>query len=358
MLNKQSIILALIASGLLSALVGFGLQKNDQTDSTAPAPFRETEPFNSKAPRDIDTDSKLSTELTEAEKKQAYHESLMVALPASLKGVPTPAQLDVDATGNLIINDKIRKMFDHYLSAIGEENTSASIDRIELLLSRQLSEPALGQALQILGGYIDYKAAIDSILQQSSLYQSGQFDAQAIASVKAQIRLERNTYFSEDVIEIFFGREDQYDDYSIARSKISQDNALSEQEKFSALSSLDQSSPAWLSEQNLHARRIDNFQFKERALKEAGAEKWEIQDLRRRELGEVAASNLEALDLRRSDWNARLVTYRQAVSEALTQYDDVNSEVAVARRDEIRAQHFKDNELRRVISLDAIERKE
>ena len=105
MLNKQSIILTLIASGLLSALVGFGLQKNDHTDSTAPAPFRETEPFNSKALRDIDTDSKLSTELTEAEKKQAYHESLMVALPASLKGVPTPAQLDVDATGNLIIND-------------------------------------------------------------------------------------------------------------------------------------------------------------------------------------------------------------------------------------------------------------
>ena len=355
MLNKQSIILTILAVGLLTLLISFGFQNEDGLDSTAPVPVRISDPVGTNTPQELDPNSKLSTELTEAEKAQAYSEALMVALPASLKGVPRPQDLDVDATGNLIINGKIRKMFDHYLSTIGEQDLTVSVDRIELLLSRQLSEPALGQALGILGGYIDYKAGVDSLLQQSSLYQSGQFDAQAIAGLKAQIRLERSKYFSEDVIETFFGKEDQYDDYMIARSKITQDKSLSDQDKSQALASLNQSSPAWLSEQNANARKIDDFQFKARALQESGAEPWEIQDLRRRELGEVAAANLAQLDQRRSDWNARLMTYRQAVSEALLQYDDVTSEAALARRDEIRADHFKDNELRRVISLDAIE---
>ena len=358
MFHRRSIIFAILTAALLIGLIGFGFLKDSPADKTEPRSETVSHPTDRKPLQDVAAETKLSTDLTDAEKEQAYQESLMTALPASLKGVPAPEALDTDRAGNLVINDKIRKMFDHYLSTIGEEDITKSRDRIELLLSRQLPEPALSQALEILGGYIDYKMAVDSIVQQSSLYQSGQFDGQAIAAVKAQIRRERSNYFADDVIETFFAREDQYDDYMIARSKIANNTELSETEKTEAMARLNQDSPAWLVEQNVKAHKIDNYQSKERALHDSGAESWEIQDMRRRELGDAAAANLELLDQRRADWSARLAAYRQEVDAAMAQYDDVKAPDAIARRDAIRAEHFKDNELRRVMSLDAIERKD
>ncbi len=358
MFNRRSIIFASVAAAFLIGLIGFGFLKTDSVDTSTPEIAKISEPVSTptdtKPPQEVAAETKPSTDITDAEKEQAYQDSLMAALPASLKGVPAPESLDADSAGNLVINDKIRKMFDHYLSTIGEEDVSMSRDRIELLLSRQLPEPALSQALEILGGYMDYKTAVDSIVQQSSLYQSEQFDGQTIAAVKEQIRRERSNYFANDVIETFFAREDQYDDYMIARSKISNNTELSETEKTEAMARLNQDSPAWLVEQNVKAHKIDNYQSKERALRSSGAESWEIQDLRRRELGDEAAANLELLDQRRADWSARLDAYRQEVDAAMAQYDDIRSPAAIARRDAIRAEHFKDNELRRVMSLDAL----
>ena len=106
---------------------------------------------------------------------------------------------------------------------------------------------------------------------------------------------------------------------------------------------------------SVKANKIDYYQSKERALRDSGAESWEIQDLRRRELGDEAAANLELLDQLRADWAARLAAYRQAVDDAMVQYDDAKAPDAIARRDAIRAEHFKDNELRRVISLDLLQ---
>ena len=359
MFNRRSIIFASVAVALLIGLIGFGFLKDDPVDTSTPETAKVSEtvsaPNNAKPRPEAAAEAKLSTDLTDAEKEQAYQDSLMTALPASLKGVPAPETLDADNAGNLVINDKIRKMFDHYLSTIGEEDVTMSRDRIELLLTRQLPEPALSQALEILGGYMDYKVAVDSIVQQSSLYQSEQFDGQAIAAVKALIRRERSNYFADDVIETFFAREDQYDDYMIARSKIANNSDLSESEKLEAMSRLNQDSPAWLVEQDVKANKIDYYQSKERALRDSGAESWEIQDLRRRELGDEAAANLELLDQLRADWAARLAAYRQAVDDAMVQYDDAKAPDAIARRDAIRAEHFKDNELRRVISLDLLQ---
>ena len=100
---------------------------------------------------------------------------------------------------------------------------------------------------------------------------------------------------------------------------------------------------------------IDSYKAQEKALIESGAQDWEINDFRRRELGEDAAKKLKIRDQRRSDWARRLSAYQEAVREAMMQYDDLNSATAIAARDQIRAKHFKDNELRRVKSLDSIQ---
>ncbi|MEP3891634.1 MAG: lipase secretion chaperone [Hellea sp.] len=301
---------------------------------------------------------KGSTEPTEAEKRHAYEASLLDVLPASLRAVPSPERLDVDAAGNLVINAKIRRMFDHYLSTIGEEDLHTVTNRIKLLLQRQLSDPALSQAQGIFDNYIVFKGAMDGILQQSAQFQSGQLDGPAIAALKQQIRLERSNYFSPEVISAFFTREDQYDDYMLAKSQITNDETLSSEDTLAAMAQLNQRSPAWLTQRDSKTKKIEAYQAKELALTKSGAQAWEIKDLRRRELGEEAAAKLELRDQRRASWDQRLLAYREAVETAMQQYSAPDTPSALAKRDQIRAEHFKDHELRRVISLDAITRKD
>jgi len=356
MLRKHThkIFLAAIVGLGVIGIIGLGQKKDSKIDTIYSDQVQTIETDKLSIPNEGDQNIKVSTEPTEAEKaekRQAYEASLLAVLPASLKDVPSPETLDVDTAGNLIINDKIRKMFDHYLSTIGEEELGIITDRVKLLLERQLDDPALSQALDIFDNYISFKGAMDG-MQQSAQFQSGILDAQTIAALKQQIRLERSNYFSQDVITAFFGREDQYDDYMLAKSQINNDQTLSDDEKIEKISRLNQQSPAWL--QNAPSIKIEAYQAKERALTESGAPAWEVRDLRRRELGDEVAAKLELRDERRADWNQRLSAYRESVEAAMEQVSDPSGAYAVTLRDKIRAEHFKDHELRRVKSLDAI----
>ena len=143
-----------LALFILGGLIAIGLNKDNKTNI---APLEVAPTIQSEIVIQSSNLKKISVEPSEAEKKKAYEDSLLAVLPSSLKGVPAPSLLDVDAAGNLVINTKIRKMFDHYLSTHGEESSSQTIDRVKLLLKRQLSDPALAQALSIFDNYIKYK---------------------------------------------------------------------------------------------------------------------------------------------------------------------------------------------------------
>ncbi len=353
MLQRNAYKVFIVAIVVLG-VIGFGLKKNSEIDTIYPDQIQTIETDKLSIPSEGDQNIIASTEQTETEKRQAYEASLLDVLPASLKDVPSPKTLDVDAAGNLVINAKIRKMFDHYLSTAGEEELSKITDRVKLLMSRQLSDPALSEAHEIFDKYIEFKGEMDRILQQSALFQSGELDGQAIAALKQQVRLERSNYFSQEVIAVFFSREDQYDDYMLAKSKIRNDETLSGEEKSEEISHLNQQSPVWLTQQNVQAKKIEAYQAKERALSESGAQDWEIKDFRRRELGDEAAAMLELRDERRADWDQRLTAYREAVDTAMEQVGDLDGSFAITKRDQIRAEHFKGHELRRVKSLDAI----
>ena len=348
--------LALVTALFLLGAVVLWLGKNKKPDAIENTPIHTapSTPFASFEDVEAIADFKLNTEPSEIEKGIARQESLLSSLPASLRDIPPPDLLDVDKDGGLIINVKIKDMFDHYLAAIGEESIETVLERIELNLDLQLDEPALSTALDILKGYINYRDSIDQILQASGALNAGNFDAKNIASLKQQVRFSRSKFFNEDVVKAFFDKEDQYDDYMLAKSTIANDKSLDEDEKLAALKAIQTNTPSWLVELEAKANSIHSYQEREQMLRESGAAEWEIRDFRRRELGDQAAENLENLDQQRRDWDIRLATYRDEVKEAMANYDDVNSEDALAKRDQIRAQHFKDNEFRRVTSLDQI----
>ena len=180
-----------LAAIVVLGVIGFGLKKNSKIDTIYPDQIQTVETDIAPKLNAGDSDIKVPTEPndpTKAEKRQAYEASLLAVLPASLRDVPSPDTLDVDAAGNLVINAKIRKMFDHYLSTIGEEELGTITDQVKLLLERQLEEPALSQAKNIYDNYIAFKEAMDGILQQSAQFQSGILDAQTTQYIVMPVR--------------------------------------------------------------------------------------------------------------------------------------------------------------------------
>ena len=355
--NSSFKILAFLALALIG-IAGFWFSQN-RTPEPIPDTIIQTPEPSITAETDLQEEEfELSLEPSDMEKEIARQESILSSLPSSLKDVPPPDDLDVDENGNLVINDKIRHLFDHHLTAIGEEDIERILERIRLILDRQLEEPAHGEALKILQGYVDYRGSIDQIMQSAGSHTSMNFDPKNITSLKQQVRVSRSNFFSDDVIKAFFEKEDQYDDYMLAKATIANDEVLSKEEKLEAIKALQKNTPAWLTQQESKANSIGNFRQKEQVLRDSGAEDWEIKDFRRRELGDQAAANLEKLDQQREDWNNRLSAYRDEVKDVMVQYDDPNSPEALAKRNQIREDHFKDNELRRVKSLDDIASKD
>ena len=70
-------------------------------------------------------------------------------LPASLSNAGSPAPLVRDANGSVSADSRLRRLFDFYLNAIGEEPLEHIVARIRHALGQQLSGAALEEALGV-----------------------------------------------------------------------------------------------------------------------------------------------------------------------------------------------------------------
>ena len=123
-------------------------------------------------------------------------------LPRSLKGTPAPEPLAMDADGKLVIDAAIRRTFDFYLTAIGEEPLDLMVARIKHHLAKSLSGQALEQVLGILQDYLDFRNQVAVLMQAHGSSMSK--DLEAAALLKAQIGQLRQSIFEPAVDEAFF----------------------------------------------------------------------------------------------------------------------------------------------------------
>lgn len=234
-------------------------------------------------------------------------------LPASFSGTQVDGRFEVDQAGNLLISQDIRRLFDYFLSAIGEEPLANSVKRLQGYIRSQLQAPAQEQALALLEQYLDYKrqlVALEKDLPQLSSLDAMRQREQAVQALRAGI-------FNMDVHQAFFAEEEAYNQFTLQRLTIRQDQSLDDRQKAAALDQLRNSLPESLQDavvpqlQNeLHQQTI--------ALQAQGAGPEQIQQLRLQLVGAEATARLEALDQKRQRWQQRLDEYRQEKSRIET----------------------------------------
>lgn len=284
------------------------------------------------------------------------YQSVYGALPSSLEGAPLPTGLSVDSDGNLIPTIALQRLFDFFLTTVGEEPLEQVVDRIKEYLDFQLDEPALSQAKAILENYQSMKASIiemENAWSEDIGMGAPRPDFQSIVERKRDIRRE---HLGEEVYQAFYEMDDQLDDYMLKKLDILKNDALSEEEKEQQLASIEALLPDNVQEKKSEQRQIDQLYEDIEQAKALGASEQEIYQMRLETLGAEKAERYQKAERVQQSWNARVLQYRkernQIINSSLSEQDQAE------QIELLRESHFEGRELMRIPVIDRMKDQE
>ena len=279
---------------------------------------------------------------------------------ASMRGTQPDGRLSV-RQGNLEPSPELLRVFDYYLSALGEKSLQEITTAIgEDLRSRLSSSPAaLAQAKHLLGRYLGYRQALLALHQAEAVAAA---DGKP-TSVRLQARLERARelraqFFSEAEAAAFFRLDDLRDVDAVRRLEIFESTRLTLAEKKAAYAELDLNLPEPLREEREAPRRIQNVEQQVAGIRAAGASEQEVFQFRSLQFSVDAAYRLQQLDREQQFWASRIQQYDAEVRRLLQLPDGplrIPASLTPAQQatlDDLRARLFTPQERRRLAAYE------
>jgi len=273
----------------------------------------------------------------------ATTEPTALALPGSLDGTEADGAVTADAAGHLVIDLELRRLFDHFLAATGEEPLAQIRARIVAALGARLPPTAAAEAVAILDRYLAYRDAARRLAPMPG-------DAKAGLD---QVHALRARLFSPEVARAFFADEEAGIYAALARRDVLADTALPAAERDRRLAEIDARLPVAVRDARAAATAPLDEMAREQALRAAGAGDSQIAAVRAANLGAEAAARLADLDRARAAWDARLAQFRTARTALLA---DPALEDAERRRriDALLERSFTAEERIRIEAIDRI----
>jgi lipase chaperone LimK len=264
--------------------------------------------------------------------------------PGSLRDTDVDGALAVDADGRLLITPALRRFFEYFFVASGEESDARIRARIETELRAQLRGDAQQAAFDLLERYLAYRQ------RGRALAEAAAPDADLSARAEALRGLRRESFGEREAAALFADEEAAYAD-AIEQRRIASDPSLSDAERAAQLAALEARLPQEMREVRAAVTAPLRLARAEAALRDAGGSPEEVQALRAQAVGREAADRLAALDHRRGEWQGRVDAYRQ---ERAAIDADVSASPAERERalDALRARHFSGSELLRIRAID------
>jgi lipase chaperone LimK len=225
--------------------------------------------------------------------------------PRSLRGTRVDGGLGVDAAGRFVPTLDVRRLFDHFLAASGEEAPGRTRDRIVAAIRRRLAAEPARDAVDLLDRYLRWR-------EEARVLGAGGELPDDLGARLERLHELRWRVLGPEAAEAFFAAEEAMARGAIERRRVLADATLSAGERAQRLAALDAALPpdVLAVRQQLEARA--QLARDEARLRAGGATDGEIHALRERTFGTAAADRLAALDRERAAWEARLDAYRQA----------------------------------------------
>ena len=312
------------------------------------------------------SESTLSTVLNSEQTEQtasAQNQSAFVTglerLPRSLKGTQVDGEIIIDENKQLVVTEGLRRLFDYFLSALGEEDEAVIYARVESYIRSHTPEPAASQAMKIFDQYIAYLKAIPAIEKrygnlQLQATKNGELDLNVVAQQRQDVAKLRQQHFDKATITAFFGAEDEYDDYSIAMVKINQDKQMSEAQKQAARQDYVSRLPDGAIKTNIMQQaNLNELMARTEQMKAAGASPEALYNMRRELVGAPAAARLAQVDQQDADFDQRFKQYQTQKQQLLSQNaDKVQAQTQIHQ---IEQQLFNETERKRLAGYAALQ---
>jgi lipase chaperone LimK len=268
-------------------------------------------------------------------------------LPASLRGTEVDGSLEVDADGNFLPTPEVRRLFDYFFSAVGEEPDEVIRGRILLQLWANLPPRAADQAAQLLDDFMALREAAQELASAESVPRDLERRWQWIREL-------RREYLGAENAEGLYGEEEYVIMLDMQRREVLLDETLDEQERAERLEAIEVRLPDRVREARRAASAPARVRTEVSALRSAGASEDEIFALREREFGREAAVRLSDLDRRRAEDAQRRAEYRRK-RDAILADSSLGADERAAAVETLRAASFEPHELERIRALDYAE---
>ena len=250
-------------------------------------------------------------EETAAPKKEAG--ANLFPFVRSLAGTSSDGKLDA-GSDELVVNAELRRMFDYYLSALGEKPLDAIRMEIQNELDKKLKPGAAAKAKNLLDRYLAYKRALVEVEKNSQLAGNS---AASIRGRFLAMRRVRGQFFSEKENQAMFGFDDAYDGDAVARLEISQNKTFSDAQKKEKLASLDAAMPAALREEKEAPFAVVRLDEKANAMRAQGASEDDVYRMRAAATSPEVAARLAEVDREDAEWKSRISAYQAARNRIL-----------------------------------------
>lgn len=233
-------------------------------------------------------------------------ESNLFPFVRSLEGTRPDGEIKVAAGDVLVIDPELRRMFDYYLSAVGEKSLDAIRKETERELDRRLQPGAADEAKRLLSRYMGYKRDLVDVENDSKLVGG---TVGAIRSRLVAMQEVRARFFTAKENQALFGFDDAYDLDAVARLEISQNKSLTESQKLDKLTALDAALPPALRDARDAPLKIVKIEESAQKMRMQGASDDDIYRMRAAVLTPEAASRLAEVDQEETAWKSRIAGY-------------------------------------------------
>lgn len=303
--------------------------------------------------------SELSSNNTLSNTNNSGFSTGLENLPRSLQGTDVDGEIIIDENKQLVVTEGLRRLFDYFLSALGEEDDATIYARVETYIRNHTPEPAASQAVTIFDQYVAYLKALPEIEKsygnlQLQATKSGELDLNVVAQQKQEVAKLRQQHFDKETITAFFGAADKYDDYSMEMVRINQNQQLSDAQKQAAKQDYISRMPDNSTKTNIvQQANLSELMTRTEQMKAKGATPEALYNMRRELVGAPAAARLAQVDEEEANFDQRFNQYQAQKQRLLSQTNDKAQ--AQNKINQLEQQLFNDAERKRLAGYAAVQ---
>jgi lipase chaperone LimK len=268
------------------------------------------------------------------------------AAVSSLAGTTPDGAATATAGDELTLDPALIRLFDYYLTTVGERPIAAIQAQVEHDLDGRLAPHAARQAKDVFARYLQFKTALKA---QRPAKAAGR----SVDTLREGLRLMlalRATWFSDAEAQALFGPQDAEASAALVRMAIEQDPALDAAQRRERLAALDARLPADVRAEREAPLAVVHLEEAAQQIRARGGSEDDVYRMRAAATSPEAANRLADVDREEAAWKARIAAYQAQRAAVLSSPGDAAA-LAAAMND-LRNRLFTPEEQRRLAAYE------